>query len=97
MRNHETKEIQVVLTKSITTCVILNETQAMVFFAFFGFQMPGTSPNPQLTLQQSSEAVDYMANEVVPEAIYDQGLYYPANYYGYFCTGEIFNLYLYRL
>lgn len=54
--------------------------------------MPGTGPNPQLTLLQPSDGVDYIANEVTPEVIYDQGLYYPAaNYYGYFCTGKVFN------
>jgi len=52
--------------------------------------MPVSGPNPQVTLLQPPEGVDYMTNEVVPEVIYDQGLYYPAaNYYGYFCTGKV--------
>jgi len=52
--------------------------------------MPGPSPNPQVTLLQLPERVDYMTNELASEVIYDQGLYYPAaNSYGYFCTGKV--------
>ena len=59
-------------------------------FSSFDFQMPVSGPNPQVTLLQPPEGVDYMTNEVVPEVIYDEGLYYPAaNYFGYFCTGKV--------
>ncbi|XP_020265987.1 YTH domain-containing family protein 1-like isoform X1 [Asparagus officinalis] len=52
------------------------------------YMMPGTVPNPQLTLFQPLEGVDYITNEVAPEVTYEQGLYYPAtNYYGYYSTG----------
>lgn len=52
------------------------------------YMMPCIGPNPQMALMQPPEGVDYMPSEMAPEAVYDQGLYYPAaNYYGYYCTG----------
>ena len=80
------------LTESIVLYVLPCETQTVVSFSAFDLQMPGAGPNPQVMLLQPSEGVDYMTNEVAPEVIYDQGIYYPAtNYYGYFFTGKVSN------
>ncbi|OVA16703.1 YTH domain [Macleaya cordata] len=51
------------------------------------YLIQGTELNPFIITTPPPDQIETMDNEGTPKFIFDQGLYYPAATYGYYCTG----------